>query len=146
MSKTDEKLILLVEDNPDDEFLALNVLAKENMSNNVIVVRDGQEALDYLFYQGNFVSRPKSNPQIILLDLKLPKVDGLKVLQDIRRTEETKLIPVVILTSSQLETDIADSYAGGANGYIVKPVDIEQFSSSIKQFINYWIRLNKNWE
>lgn len=138
-----EKLILLVEDNPDDEILAMRVLAQAKIIDQTMVVRDGQEALDYLFCEGAFSDRPIGHPQVILLDLKLPKVNGIDVLQKIRASESTKLIPVVILTSSEHEKDIAITYAGGANSYLVKPVDIEQFSQAIKHFLLYWVGLNK---
>lgn len=141
-----DNLILLIEDNPNDELLALRALAKGNIINTTTVVRDGQEALDYLFYQGNYSGRQSSNPQVILLDLKLPKVDGIEVLRRIRAHESTKLIPVVILTSSDNETDIASSYSDGANSYLVKPVDMEQFSKIIQHFLLYWVGLNKDLE
>ena len=141
-----EKLILLVEDNPDDEILTTRALTEAKVINQTMIVRDGQEALDYLFYKGNFADRHISNPQIILLDLKLPKVDGLEVLQKIRETESTKLIPVVILTSSSQEKDIAASYNNGANSYIVKPVDVVQFHLSIQHFLTYWLGLIKGKE
>jgi CheY-like chemotaxis protein len=141
-----EKLILLVEDNPDDEVLTLNALAKGNILHTTVVVRDGQEALDYLFREGDYSTRLAGNPQVILLDLKLPKINGLDVLKRIRENRETKLIPIVILTSSQEDKDIAESYAGGANGYIVKPVDIQKFNESINNFINYWLVLNRGLE
>ena len=141
-----EKLILLVEDNPDDEILAVRVLTQEKVINHTMVVRDGQEALDYLFYEGAFSDRTLGNPQVILLDLKLPKVNGIDVLQKIRTSESTKLIPVIILTSSQHELDITASYNGGANAYLVKPVDKEQFANAIKQFLLYWVDLTKSLE
>lgn len=141
-----DNLVLLVEDNPDDEQLALRALARGNIVNQTTVVRDGQEALDYLFYQGEYSDRQSSNPQVILLDLKLPKVDGIEVLRRIRAHESTKLIPVVILTSSDKETDIASSYSDGANSYLVKPVDIEHFSKIIQHFLLYWVGLNKGLE
>ena len=141
-----EKLILLVEDNPDDEIFAVRALTEAKVINKTMIVRDGQEALDYLFYNGNFSDRPIGTPQIILLDLKLPKVDGLEVLRKIRETESTKLIPVVILTSSSHEKDIAASYSSGANSYLVKPVDVVQFNLSIQHFLAYWLGLNKGLE
>lgn len=141
-----DNLILLIEDNPNDEQLALRALAKGNIVNTTTVVRDGQEALDYLFFQGNYSGRQSGNPQVILLDLKLPKVDGIEVLRRIRAHESTKLIPVVILTSSDSETDIASSYSDGANSYLVKPVDMEQFSKIIQHFLLYWVGLNKDLE
>jgi CheY-like chemotaxis protein len=136
------KLVLLVEDNPDDEALAMRALTSGKIAGQTMVVRDGQEALDYLFYQDAFKERPMGNPQVILLDLKLPKVDGLEVLRQIRLHDSTKLIPVVILTSSNAERDIAASYTNGANSYIVKPVDMVQFTAAIQQFLLYWIGMN----
>lgn len=141
-----DNLILLVEDNPDDELLALRALTKGNIVNKTAVVRDGQEALDYLFCQGQYTDRQGGNPQVILLDLKLPKIDGIEVLRRIRAHDSTKLIPVVILTSSDKETDIAAGYGDGANSYLVKPVDIEQFSRIIQHFLLYWVGLNKGLE
>lgn len=137
-------LILLVEDNPSDEILTMHALAKSKIDNNTVVVRDGQEALDYLFYEGDFIHRLKCNPQIILLDLKLPKVDGAEVLRKIRSHDSTKLIPVIILTSSQYEDDIARSFSDGANSYLVKPVDIDLFNQAIHKFMLYWGDLNKD--
>ena len=141
-----DNLILLVEDNPDDEILALRALTKGNIVNKTTVVRDGQEALDYLFCQGVYADRKNGNPQVILLDLKLPKVDGLEVLKRIRANPSTKLIPVVILTSSNSEKDITAGYADGAKSYLVKPVDIDQFSKIIQHFLLYWVGLNKGLE
>jgi CheY-like chemotaxis protein len=141
-----EVLVLLVEDNPDDEKLALRALSQGKIDSQTMVVRDGQEALDYLFFEGAFTNREKINPQVILLDLKLPKVDGLEVLKRIRANDSTKLIPVVILTSSNEEKDIVASYGNGANSYLVKPVDMEKFTEAIHQFILYWVGLNKGLE
>jgi CheY-like chemotaxis protein len=141
-----KNLILLVEDNLDHEKLALHVLAQGKIINQTVVVRDGQEALDYLFYEGSFVDRPVGNPQVILLDLKLPKVDGLEVLKKIRSTESTKLIPVVILTSSPSEEDVVASYNKGANNYLMKPINIKKFTDSILCFLVYWVDLNQNLE
>ena len=141
-----DNLILLVEDNPDDEMMALRALTKGNIVNKTEVVRDGQEALDYLFYKGKYQERESGNPQVILLDLKLPKVDGLEVLKQIRANDSTKLIPVVILTSSNSEKDILTSYADGANSYLVKPVDINEFSKIIQHFLLYWIGINQSME
>ena len=135
-------MILLVEDNPDDEMLAVRALTEAKVIDQTMIVRDGQEALDYLFYQENFANRPFGNPQIILLDLKLPKINGLEVLKKIRETESTKLIPVVILTSSSQEKDIAASYSNGANSYLVKPVDVVQFNLAVQHFLAYWLGLN----
>lgn len=137
--------ILLVEDNPDDELLTLMAFKDNNILNEVTVARDGAEAFDYLF---NNVVQDKTHssflPHIILLDLKLPKIDGLEVLQKIRSSERTKLLPVIVLTSSKEEIDIIKSYQLGANSYIRKPVDFEQFSDAIKQLGLYWLVLNES--
>ena len=139
-----EKTILLVEDNPDDELLTLLAFKDNNIVNEVIVAHDGQEALDYLFGTGQYKDRDMNQlPRVILLDLKLPKVDGLEVLQQIRSNLLTKHLPVVILTSSKEEMDIINSYHLGANSYIRKPVDFEQFSEAIKQLGLYWLVLNE---
>lgn len=138
------KNILLVEDNPDDELLTLMAFKDNNIKNEVIIARDGEEALDYLFGTGKYKDRnSKLLPQIILLDLKLPKVDGLEVLKQIRSNALTKLLPVIILTSSKEDMDIINSYQLGANSYIRKPVDFEQFSEAIKQLGLYWLVLNE---
>lgn len=138
------KNILLVEDNPDDELLTLMAFKDNNIKNEVIIARDGEEALDYLFGTGKYKDRnSKLLPQIILLDLKLPKVDGLEVLKQIRSNALTKLLPVIILTSSKEDMDIINSYQLGANSYIRKPVDFEQFSDAIKQLGLYWLVLNE---
>jgi two-component system response regulator len=138
------KTILLVEDNPDDEALTLRALKINNILNGVIVARDGAEALDYLFGTGKYAGRDLSNmPQVILLDLKLPKIDGMEVLRSIRADERTKLLPVVILTSSKEERDLINGYKLGANSYIRKPVDFEQFRESVKQMKLYWLVLNE---
>ena len=140
-----EKIILLVEDNPDDELLTLMAFKDNNITNEVIVARDGEEALDYLFGTGRYQDRDMNIlPQVVLLDLKLPKVDGLEVLKAIRSNPITKLLPVVILTSSKEEIDILKSYQLGANRYIRKPVDFEQFSEAIKQLGLYWLVLNES--
>jgi CheY-like chemotaxis protein len=140
-----EKSILLVEDNPNDELLTILAFKDNNIMNEVIVAHDGEEALDYLFGTDEHKNRDLNvMPQIILLDLKLPKVDGLEVLQKIRSNERTKLLPVVILTSSKEEIDIISSYQLGANSYIRKPVDFEQFSEAIKQLGLYWLILNES--
>jgi len=140
-----EKIILLVEDNPDDELLTLMAFKDNKITNEVIVARDGEEALDYLFGTGKYQTRDLDIlPQVVLLDLKLPKVDGLEVLKTIRSNPSTKLLPVVILTSSKEEVDILKSYELGANSYIRKPVDFEQFSEAIKQLGLYWLVLNES--
>lgn len=139
-----ERTILLVEDNPDDELLTLLAFRDNEIENEVVVTRDGAEALDYLYGTGKFQGRDTAVlPQVVLLDLKLPKVDGLEVLKKIRQDERTKLLPVVVLTSSKEETDIVRSYESGANSYIQKPVDFEQFSEAIKQLGLYWLLLNE---
>jgi CheY-like chemotaxis protein len=138
------KIILLVEDNPDDEMLTLRALKASNIVNEVVVARDGAEALDYLFGTGAYASRDTSvMPQVILLDLKLPKVDGLEVLRRLRADERTKLLPVVVLTSSDEERDIIDSYGLGANSYVRKPVAFTQFSEVVRQLGLYWLILNQ---
>lgn len=140
-----KKIILLVEDNPDDELLAIRALKKNNISNEVVVARDGVEALDYLFGTGAHAGRDMSEmPQIILLDLKLPKIDGLEVLRRLRNDQRTKLLPVVVLTSSKEEQDLTESYSLGANSYIRKPVDFAQFTEAIRQLGLYWLVLNES--
>ena len=138
------KLILLVEDNPDDEELTLLALKESNILNEVTVTRDGAEALDYLFSTGKFAGRdPARMPQLILLDLKLPKVTGLEVLKRLRADPRTKLIQVVILTSSNEEEDVISSYIHGANSYVRKPVDFQHFADAVKQLGLYWLILNE---
>lgn len=139
----DKKNILLVEDNPDDEALTLRALRKNNILNDVVVARDGVEALDYLFATGKHSGRDLNNPpQIVLLDLKLPKVDGLEVLRRLRSDPRTRTQPVVVLTTSNEERDIISSYQLGANSYIRKPVDFEQFMEAVRQLGLYWLVLN----
>lgn len=136
--------ILLVEDNPDDVELTLRALKNQNISNHIEVVRDGAEALDFIFCTGQFEHRSMENPpKLILLDLKLPKVDGLEVLEKIKSDPRTKAIPIVVLTSSTEERDIVESYKLGVNSYITKPVDFEQFSESVRQLGLYWLLLNE---
>jgi two-component system, response regulator len=136
--------ILLVEDNPNDAELALRALKNSNLANKVIRVCDGEEALDYIFARGQFKSRQKLNiPRLILLDLKLPKIDGLELLKIIKNDPLTKLIPVVILTSSNEENDIIESYRLGVNSYIVKPVDFDKFIESVREIGFYWLLLNQ---
>lgn len=137
-------IILLVEDNPDDEALTLRALQKNKIKNEVMVVRDGAEALDYFFATGPYAGRDVSvMPQIVLLDLKLPKVDGLEVLRRLRADPRTKLLPVVILTSSNEEKDLIDGYDFGANSYVRKPVDFVQFTEAVRQLGLYWLLLNQ---
>jgi two-component system response regulator len=140
-----KKIILLVEDNPDDELLAIRALEKNNIMNEVVVARDGAEALDYLFGAGAYTGRDMSvMPQIILLDLKLPKIDGLEVLRRLRNNERTKLLPVVVLTSSKEDRDLTECYSLGANSYIRKPVNFTQFTEAIRQLGLYWLVLNES--
>jgi len=140
----EDKMILLVEDNPDDEALTLRALKKNNIGNAVVVVHDGAEALDFLFSTGAYADRdPRDKPQVILLDLKLPKVDGMEVLRRIRADPSTRTLPVVILTSSKEEQDVINSYLIGVNSYIRKPVDFIQFVEAIRQLGLYWLVLNE---
>ena len=140
----DEKIILLVEDNPDDVVLTVRALKKNNVANEVVVARNGVEALDYLFGTGEYEGRDLCDtPAVVLLDLKLPKIDGLEVLERLRADKHGKLLPVVVLTSSSEESDIVESYGRGANSYIRKPVDFAQFSDAIKQVGLYWLVLNE---
>lgn len=142
--ETNEIEILLVEDNPDDVELTLRVLKKNNLANKVHVVTDGAEALDFVFAKNKYSERKIENPpKVILLDLKLPKVDGLEVLKKIKSDKETKTIPVVVLTSSREESDIIESYQLGVNSYIVKPVNFDQFVKSIAGLGLYWLLLNQ---
>lgn len=138
------KVILVVEDNPRDEALTLRALKKSNVVNDVVVVRDGVEALDYLFGTGTHEGRDTSDlPQMVLLDLKLPKVDGLEVLRTLRTDERTRRLPVVIFTSSSEEEDMIKSYNLGANSYVRKPVEFDQFLEATRQLGIYWLLLNE---
>jgi len=138
------KIILLVEDNPDDEALTLRALTQNKIVNEVVVARDGAEALDYLFATGAYAGRDlTAMPQLILLDLKLPKIDGLEVLQLLRADPRTRLLPVVILTSSREDRDVVESYRHCANSYIRKPVDFAQFIEAVRQLGLYWLVLNE---
>lgn len=144
MNTKNVKLILLVEDNPDDVLLTKEALKDNNILNDIVVASDGEEALDFLFGRGKHKDRDLSvKPQLILLDLKLPKVDGLEVLKEVKSNESTRMIPVVILTSSKEEQDLIKSYSIGVNSYIRKPVDFEQFSQSVKQLGLYWLVINE---
>jgi len=139
-----DKAILLVEDNPDDEALTLRALKKNNIRNEVVIAHDGAEALDYLFGTGQYIGRNTDVlPQVVLLDLKLPKVEGLEVLRRVRADKRTKLLPVVILTSSNEEQDRIDGYGLGANSYVRKPVDFTQFMEAARQLGLYWLILNE---
>jgi len=138
------KIILLVEDNPDDVALTHRALKKSNILNEVVVAQDGVEALDYLFGTGSYAGRDtKIQPQVILLDLKMPRMDGLEVLQRIRADERTKFLPVVVLTTSSEDKDRVESYKLGANSYIRKPVDFEQFVNAVQSLGLYWLVLNE---
>jgi two-component system, response regulator len=138
------KTILLVEDNADDEALTFRALMKNNISNQLVVARDGAEALDYLFANGKYSGRDVTlGPQVVLLDLNLPKVSGLEVLRQLRANERTKLLPVVILTSSNEDQDRLQGYDSGANSYVRKPVDFNQFVESVRQLGLYWLILNE---
>ena len=135
-----ERAILLVEDNPNDELLMRRALAKNGVAGEVVVARDGVEALDYLFSSG----RPDAMPRLILLDLKLPRLNGFEVLQRVRADERTRLVPVVILTSSRERRDVLEGYGLGANSYVRKPVDFEQFLEVVGQLKLYWLGLNES--
>lgn len=136
--------ILLVEDNPHDAEIALRALKKNNLSNKVLVVNNGVEALDFIFARGKFADRDKNRlPKMILLDLKLPKVNGIEVLKEIKSHPETRVIPVIVLTSSQEETDMIESYKLGVNSYIVKPVNFDKFVDAVRHLGFYWLLLNK---
>lgn len=138
------KVILLVEDNPDDEALTLRAIKKNNILNDVVVARDGAEALDYLFGTGSYADRDtRVMPELILLDLKLPKIDGLEVLRRMRASKATSLLPVVILTSSKEERDRIRGYTLGCNSYVQKPVDFVQFTEAVQQLGLYWLVLNE---
>jgi CheY-like chemotaxis protein len=144
MNNKNEVEILLVEDNPNDVELTLRALKKHNLANNVVVVTDGEEALDFVFARGAYTHRDVENgPKIILLDLKLPKVDGLEVLKAIKSDARMKMIPVVVLTSSKEEKDIVNSYRLGVNSYIVKPVDFDKFIEAVAKLGLYWLLLNE---
>jgi two-component system response regulator len=140
----EEKIILLVEDNPDDVELTLRAFKKNNILNRVIIAKDGVEALDFLFGTGTYAGRElKDLPVVILLDLKLPKIDGMEVLKRIRQDNRTKLIPVVILTSSAEEKDVVSGYSLGANGYVRKPVEFSQFVEAMRHLGLYWLLWNE---
>lgn len=140
---TELKRVLLVEDDPRDVELILEALGEYNLANEVIVAIDGEEALDYLYCRGNFKERPDSNPAVVLLDLKLPKINGMEVLKQIRSDEKLKMIPVVILTSSREERDWIESYKLGVNAYVVKPVDFHEFVNAVKDLGVFWAVINE---
>jgi CheY-like chemotaxis protein len=144
MNDPKQRVILLVEDNEDDELMTLRAFRKSNIHNPVVVVRDGAEAIDYLFIQGRHAGRdPEIQPQIVLLDLHLPRIDGLEVLRRIRSDARTRTLPVVILTSSKEERDLVDGYQLGVNSFVHKPVDVTDFFESVRQLGMYWLVLNE---
>ena len=136
--------ILLVEDNPDDEALTLRAFSKNKIENDIVVTRDGAQALDFLLKKGDFTNRQQvENPQVIFLDLKLPKISGLEVLKQIRTEPSTRLIPVVVFTSSKEDEDILQSYKNGANSFVRKPIEFSEFSNAVKELGLYWVLLNQ---
>ncbi len=137
------KYILLVEDDPNDAELIITGLVGNNLANRIVTVRDGEEALDYLKYTGKFAGRTDGLPALILLDLKLPKIDGLEVLRQVKTDENLRCLPIVILTSSHEDRDINEAYKLGANSYIVKPIDFRQFIDTIKRIVSYWSFVTK---
>jgi CheY-like chemotaxis protein len=142
--RANHKVILLVEDNPDDEALAIRALKRHHIGNEIVVAHDGVEALDYLFGTGIYIDRdPSHKPSVVLLDLKLPRIDGLEVLRRLREDPRTRFLPVVVLTTSSEEGDVLDSYSLGCNSYIRKPVDFVQFSEAIRQLGMYWLLMNE---
>ena len=144
MSETNEVQILLVEDDPDDLEMTVRALRKANLANRIEVVRDGAQALDYIFCEGAYAARRiQQSPKLVLLDLKLPKVDGLEVLRRLKGDPRTKMIPVVVLTSSKEQRDVVESYQIGVNSYIVKPVNFEGFMTAVRDLGLYWLLLNQ---
>lgn len=137
------KKILIVDDSSKDVELAIAALAEKNLANEVAIAEDGEEALDYLYHRGKFSKREKGNPAVILLDIKMPKMNGIEVLKHIRSSTELKLIPVIMVTSSREERDLVESYKLGANSYVVKPVDIAQFMDAIKTLGQFWAVINQ---
>jgi CheY-like chemotaxis protein len=136
--------VLLVEDNPHDAELAIRALRSQHLANRIVTVEDGAEALDFLFCRGSHAGRDiNERPRVVLLDLKLPKLSGLEVLKEVRRDERTRTIPIVVLTSSAEDRDIASAYALGANSYVVKPVDFDHFSEAVRGLGRYWLLLNQ---
>ena len=145
MNNHTEVEVLLVEDNARDAEMTLRTLRKRNLANHVVHVKDGQEALDWLFGEGAYAGRhPAIPPKVMLLDLKLPKVDGLEVLRAIRADERTRLLPVVVMTSSREERDLIETYKLGVNSYVVKPMDFEGFSAAVAELGHYWLLINEN--
>jgi CheY-like chemotaxis protein len=136
--------ILIVEDDPNDVELTLTALEEYKLANEVVVTRDGEEALDYLYCRGNFKTRSNDNPAVLLLDLKLPKRDGLEVLKQIKSDEKLKMVPVVVLTSSNEEKDVVASYKLGVNAYVVKPVDFHEFVNAVKELGVFWALINES--
>ena len=134
--------ILMVEDDPKDVELTMTALEEHNLANEVVVTRDGEEALDYLYRRGNYATRSSDHPAVILLDLKLPKIDGLEVLRQVKSDDNLKMIPVVVLTSSREEKDLVSSYKLGVNAYVVKPVDFHEFVNAIKELGAFWAIIN----
>ncbi len=144
MDKKKHVEILIVEDNPSDAEMALRAFKKNNLTNNILVAEDGEEALEYIFSTGKYADKDKiAQPKIILLDLKLPKISGLEVLKEIKTNPETKMIPVIVLTSSKEEKDIVESYQLGVNSYIVKPVEFDKFVEAVRELGFYWLLLNQ---
>jgi CheY-like chemotaxis protein len=144
MYELSQRVVLLVEDNADDELMTLRAFRKSGLHNPVVVVRDGAEALDYLFVQGRHANRdPSIRPQVVLLDLHLPRIDGLEVLRRIRANEQTRMLPVVVLTSSKEERDLVESYELGVNSFVHKPVDVTAFFEAVRQLGMYWLVLNE---
>jgi len=143
MDKFEKVDILLVEDNPTDAELTMRALRKGNLANHITWVKDGAEALEFIFRSGAYAGRPDQNPRLILLDLKLPKVDGIEVLKQLKADDRTRAIPVVMVTSSQEGRDITESYKLGVNSYVVKPVEFEQFSETVAKAGFYWMLVNK---
>ena len=144
MSETNEVQILLVEDDPDDLEMTVRALRKANLANRIEVVRDGAQALDYIFCEGAYSARKiQQSPKMVLLDLKLPKIDGLEVLRRLKGDPRTKMIPVVVLTSSKEQRDVVESYQIGVNSYIVKPVNFEGFMTAVRDLGLYWLLLNQ---
>jgi CheY-like chemotaxis protein len=140
----DKRAILLVEDNQDDIDLTIRALQQNNITNEIVVLNDGADALEYLFHEGKYSGLdPKKRPAVVLLDIKLPKLNGLEVLKKLRSNEKTKVIPVVILTSSEEESDLLNGYSLGCNSYVRKPVDFERFSEAVRQLGLYWLLLNE---